>query len=70
MLEMRTITVHSYRIRNRKYLHPDDGVDKEEHHDEQSYMRESLRTEHRHSHALTLSRSRGNGSKTSTDDGG
>lgn len=45
---MRRITVHS--CRTRKYLHPDDGVDKEEHHDEQSYMRESLRTEHGHSH--------------------
>lgn len=68
MLEMRTIRVNSYR--NRKYLHPDDGIDKEEHHDEQSYMRESLRTEHRHSHALTLSRSRENGTKTSPDNGG
>lgn len=50
MLEMCRKTVHS--CRNRKYLHPDDGIDKEEHHDEQSYMRESLRTEHRHSHTL------------------
>lgn len=54
MLEMRRITVHSYR--KRKYLHPNDGVDKEEHHDEQSYMRESLRTEQRHSHTLWVKR--------------
>lgn len=47
MLEMCRITAHSYR--NRRYLHPDDGVDEEEHHDEQGYMRESLQTQHQQS---------------------
>lgn len=27
------------------YLHPDDGVDEEEHHDEESYVRKSLETQ-------------------------
>lgn len=37
MLEVGRDTVCS--CRNGKYLHPDDGVDKEEHDDEQSYVR-------------------------------
>lgn len=62
---MRRITVVSRRIR--KYLHPDDGVDEEEHHDEQSYVRQSLRAEHRQGHALSGSGE--HATKTRADDG-
>lgn len=48
MLGLCRITVNS--SRSGKYLHPNDSVDKEEHHDEQSDMRQSLQTEHQHSH--------------------
>lgn len=54
MLEVCRVTVCS--DRNGKYLHPDDGVDKEEHDDEQSYVRESLQTEQQHSRAHWVNR--------------
>lgn len=41
--EMYTVLVQ---VTNKSlYLHPDDSVDKEEHHDEQSDMRKSLQTQ-------------------------